>query len=149
MPDTGFRESAPRPSAVAPAAGLARATRILVVEDEPDIGGLIAHALERDGQTSVELVPTGDAALAAIAERPPDVVVLDLNLPRLDGYGVLSQLRSRRHTANLPVLVLTADGDEESEVRVFQFGASDFLTKPFRPRALSARLKSLLRRAVS
>ena len=81
------------PPPPSPAAGLARATRILVVEDEPDIGGLIKHALERDGQTSVELVGTGDAALAAIAERPPDLVVLDLNLP------VLSRLRGVPHPA--------------------------------------------------
>ena len=86
-------------------------------------------------------------ALDEIDRAGPDVVVLDLNLPRLDGYGVLSQLRSRRHTANLPVLVLTARGDEDSEERVFEFGADDFLTKPFRPRALSARLRSLLKRA--
>ena len=75
----------------------------------------------------------------------PDVLVLDLNLPRLDGYGVLNHLRARPSTAKLPVIVLTAKGDEENEVRVFETGANDFLAKPFRPRALSARLKALLK----
>ncbi|MEY2734398.1 MAG: hypothetical protein RL340_1457 [Gemmatimonadota bacterium] len=72
--------------------------------------------------------------------------MLDLNLPRLDGYGVLSHLRARPATANLPVIVLTAKGDEESEVRVFEYGATDYLTKPFRARALSARIQAILDR---
>jgi DNA-binding response OmpR family regulator len=74
------------------------------------------------------------------------VVVLDLNLPGLDGYGVLSHLRSRPATAEVPVVVLTAKGDEDNEVRVFELGADDFLTKPFRARALSARLDLVLNR---
>ena len=98
MPETGLRESSPATAAATPWVGGSRPTRILVVEDEPDIGGLIAHALERDGQTSVELVGTGDAALAAIADRPPDVVVLDLNLPVLSGFEVCRILRARPAT---------------------------------------------------
>ncbi|PYP59601.1 MAG: hypothetical protein DMD40_02365 [Gemmatimonadetes bacterium] len=79
--------------------------------------------------------------------RPsPRTFVLDLNLPGLDGYGVLSHLRSRPATANIPVIVLTAKGDEDNEVRVFELGADDFLTKPFRARALSARLEAVLGR---
>ena len=78
---------------------------------------------------------------------PPDAVVLDLNLPRLDGYDVLARLRARPQTSSLPVIVLTAKGDEDNEVRVFELGANDFLTKPFRPRALTARLRSLLRKS--
>jgi DNA-binding response OmpR family regulator len=81
--------------------------------------------------------------LDGIDRSAPDLVVLDLNLPRLDGFGVLKHLRTRASTAMLPVLVLTAKGDEDSEVRVFECGANDFLTKPFRPRALIARLRSL------
>src|SRR5438034_1045637 len=75
-----------------------------------------------------------------------DIIVLDLNLPGLDGYGVLSHLRSRPATADIPVIVLTAKGDEDNEVRVFELGADDFLTKPFRARALSARLEAVLGR---
>jgi two-component system, OmpR family, phosphate regulon response regulator PhoB len=85
-------------------------------------------------------------ALDEIDRIAPDLVVLDLNLPRLDGYGVLSHLRARPSTQKLPVIVLTAKGDEDSEVRVFEYGASDYLTKPFRARALSARIHSLLDR---
>ena len=91
----------------------------------------------------------GVQALDAIDRSAPDLVVLDLNLPRLDGFGVLKHLRSRTSTATLPVLVLTAKGDEDSEVRVFESGANDFLTKPFRPRALIARLRSLSTRRES
>jgi two-component system alkaline phosphatase synthesis response regulator PhoP len=76
----------------------------------------------------------------------PDIIVLDLNLPGLDGYGVLSHLRSRPATAGIPVIVLTAKGDEDNEVRVFELGADDFLTKPFRARALAARLEAVLGR---
>ena len=86
-------------------------------------------------------------ALDEIDRHAPDAIVLDLNLPRLDGYQVLKHLRARPGTADLPVLVLTAREDEDSEVKVFESGANDFIAKPFRPRALSARLKALLRKA--
>src|SRR5437773_7687986 len=85
-------------------------------------------------------------ALDQIDRVGPDIIVLDLNLPGLDGYGVLSHLRSRPATADIPVIVLTAKGDEDNEVRVFELGADDFLTKPFRARALSARLEAVLGR---
>ncbi len=147
MPDIGFRDSAPRSSAAVPATGLARATRILVVEDEPDIGGLIAHALERDGQTSVELVGTGDAALAAIADRPPDVVVLDLNLPVLSGFEVCRILRGRPATRTLPIIMVTARTTEVDRVAGLDMGADDYVTKPFSLRELSARVRALLRRS--
>jgi two-component system phosphate regulon response regulator PhoB len=85
-------------------------------------------------------------ALDQVDRFNPDVVILDLNLPGLDGYGVLSQLRSRPATRDLPIMVLTAKGDEDNEVRVFELGADDFITKPFRARALSARLEAVLGR---
>ena len=88
----------------------------------------------------------GIQALDQVDKFGPDVVVLDLNLPGLDGYGVLAHLRSRPATVNVPVIVLTAKGDEDNEVRVFELGADDFLTKPFRARALSARLDAVLNR---
>jgi CheY-like chemotaxis protein len=119
--------------------------KVLLVEDEDALRRVMKDLLEREGFTVFEAAD-GVKALDEIDRAGPDIVVLDLNLPRLDGYGVLSHLRSRPATANLPVIVLTAKGDEDSEVRVFEYGASDYLTKPFRPRALSARLHSLLGR---
>jgi type II secretory ATPase GspE/PulE/Tfp pilus assembly ATPase PilB-like protein/CheY-like chemotaxis protein len=121
------------------------AKKVLLVEDEEALRRVMKDLLEREGFTVFEAAD-GVYALDEIDRSAPDIVVLDLNLPRLDGYGVLSHLRSRPATANLPVIVLTAKGDEDSEVRVFEYGASDYLTKPFRPRALSARLHSLLSR---
>ncbi|MCE2942959.1 MAG: response regulator, partial [Gemmatimonadetes bacterium] len=119
--------------------------RVLLVEDEEALRRVVKDLLEREGFVVSEAAD-GVGALDEIDRSAPDIVVLDLNLPRLDGYGVLSHLRARQATANLPVLVLTAKGDEDSEVRVFEFGANDYLTKPFRPRALSARLHALLKR---
>jgi type II secretory ATPase GspE/PulE/Tfp pilus assembly ATPase PilB-like protein/CheY-like chemotaxis protein len=119
--------------------------KVLLVEDEDALRRVLKDLLEREGFTVFEAAD-GVLALDEIDRAAPDIVVLDLNLPRLDGYGVLSHLRARPATAELPVIVLTAKGDEDSEVRVFEYGASDYLTKPFRPRALSARLHSLLGR---
>jgi type II secretory ATPase GspE/PulE/Tfp pilus assembly ATPase PilB-like protein len=122
--------------------------KVLLVEDEDALRRVVKDLLEREGFTVFEAAD-GVKALDEIDRQAPDIVVLDLNLPRLDGYGVLSHLRARPATVDLPVIVLTAKGDEDSEVRVFEYGASDYLTKPFRPRALSARLHSLLGRAKS
>lgn len=116
--------------------------RVLLVEDEAPLRGVLRDLLEREGYAVIEAAD-GVQALDGIDRSAPDLVVLDLNLPRLDGFGVLKHLRTRASTAALPVLVLTAKGDEDSEVRVFECGANDFLTKPFRPRALIARLRSL------
>jgi type II secretory ATPase GspE/PulE/Tfp pilus assembly ATPase PilB-like protein len=120
---------------------------VLIVEDEEPLRRVLRDLLERDGFHVLE-ANNGVQALDQIDRGAPDVVVLDLNLPQLDGFGVLSRLRSRPATAHLPVIILTAQGDEDSEVRVLEGGADDFLTKPFRPRALSARLHTLLNRKV-
>lgn len=117
---------------------------VLLVEDEDSLRLVLRDLLERDGFTVLEAAD-GIAALDEIDRQPPDAVVLDLNLPRLDGYAVLTRLRARPATFALPVIVLTAKSDEDNEVRVFELGANDFLTKPFRPRALTARLRALLR----
>jgi len=115
------------------------------VDDEDQLRRVMRDLLERDGYDVIEAAD-GVEALDQVDRHGPDIIVLDLNLPGLDGYGVLSHLRSRRVTQNIPVVVLTARGDEENEVRVFEFGADDFLSKPFRARALSARLDAVLRR---
>jgi type II secretory ATPase GspE/PulE/Tfp pilus assembly ATPase PilB-like protein len=120
---------------------------VLIVEDEEPLRRVLRDLLERDGFHVLE-ASNGVQALDQIDRGAPDVVVLDLNLPQLDGFGVLSRLRSRPATMHLPVIILTAQGDEDSEVRVLEGGADDFLTKPFRPRALSARLHTLLNRKV-
>ena len=101
--------------------------------------------LARDGFDVLE-ARTGVEALDQVDQHAPDIIVLDLNLPGMDGYSVLSELRSRTATRRIPVIVLTAKGDEDNEVRVFELGADDFLSKPFRARALSKRLEVVLAR---
>lgn len=119
--------------------------KVLLVDDEDQLRRVMRDLLERDGYAVTE-ARDGVEALDQIDRHAPDIIVLDLNLPGLDGFGVLSHLRSRPSTANVPVVVLTAQGDEENEVRVFEMGADDFLSKPFRARALSARLHAVLGR---
>jgi type II secretory ATPase GspE/PulE/Tfp pilus assembly ATPase PilB-like protein/ActR/RegA family two-component response regulator len=119
--------------------------KVLLVDDEDQLRRVMRDLLERDGYVVTE-ARDGVEALDQIDRHAPDIIVLDLNLPGLDGYGVLSHLRSRPATAGIPVVVLTAQGDEDNEVRVFEMGADDFLSKPFRARALSARLRAVLGR---
>jgi len=119
--------------------------KVLLVDDEDQLRRVMKDLLERDGYIVAE-ARDGVQALDQVDRFGPDAIVLDLNLPGLDGYGVLSHLRSRPATAEVPVIVLTAKGDEDNEVRVFELGADDFLTKPFRARALSARLDVVLNR---
>ncbi|GIW52516.1 MAG: hypothetical protein KatS3mg081_1871 [Gemmatimonadales bacterium] len=121
------------------------AAKVLLVDDEDMLRRVMKDLLEREGYQVIE-AKDGVEALDQVDRHAPDIIVLDLNLPGLDGYGVLSHLRSRPATAHIPVVVLTARGDEESEVKVFELGADDFLSKPFRARALSARLAAVLNR---
>ncbi len=125
-------------------ASVALAT-VLLVDDEDTLRKVMKDLLVRDGY-KVEEARTGAEALDQVDRHAPDIIVLDLNLPGMDGYSVLSQLRSRPATARIPVVVLTAKGDEDNEVRVFELGADDFLTKPFRAKALSKRLEVVLAR---
>src|SRR5213596_1176008 len=136
-------EEPPRPRVSGPHGELA--VKVLLVDDEDSLRKVMRDLLERDGY-SVSEARDGVQALDQIDRVGPDIIVLDLNLPGLDGYGVLSHLRSRPATASIPVIVLTAKGDEDNEVRVFELGADDFVTKPFRARALSARLEAVLGR---
>jgi len=123
----------------------ALACKVLLVDDEDSLRKVVKDLLERDGYIVSE-ARDGVQALDQVDRVGPDIIVLDLNMPGLDGYGVLSHLRSRPATADIPVIVLTAKSDEDNEVRVFELGADDFLTKPFRARALSARLEAVLGR---
>jgi CheY-like chemotaxis protein len=122
-----------------------RGIRVLLVDDEDSLRKVMKDLLVRDGY-EVQEARTGAEALDQVDRHAPDIVVLDLNLPGKDGYSVLSELRARPATARLPVIVLTAKGDEDNEVRVFELGADDFLSKPFRAKALSKRLEVVLGR---
>ena len=129
----------------APAAARGAGTCVLLVEDEEQLRRVMKDLLEREGYTVAE-ARDGVQALDQVDRFAPDVIILDLNLPGIDGYNVLTQLRSRPATRAIPVVVLTAKGDEDNEVRVFELGADDFITKPFRAKALSARLEAVLGR---
>jgi DNA-binding response OmpR family regulator len=128
------------------AAGTTAPTRILVVEDEGDISALIKHTLEKSGGLEVDIAESGDAALKAISERVPDLLVLDLNLPVLSGLEVCRILRARPGTAHLPIIMLTARTSETDRVTGLDVGADDYITKPFSLRELTARVRAILRR---
>jgi DNA-binding response OmpR family regulator len=125
---------------------MATPPRILVVEDETDIAQLIKHTLERAGDASVDVVASGDAALKAVGEAPPDLLILDLNLPVVDGTEVCRLLRARPATASLPIIMLTARTGETDRVSGLDLGADDYVTKPFSLRELAARVRAVLRR---
>jgi DNA-binding response OmpR family regulator len=120
--------------------------RVLIVEDEQDIAGLIKHTLERGGDAEAAIVASGEAALKAVNERPPDLVILDLNLPVLSGLDVCRILRSRADAKSLPIIMLTARTGENDRVTGLDQGADDYVTKPFSLRELRSRVRAVLRR---
>ena len=120
--------------------------RVLIVEDEQDIAGLIKHTLERGGETEAHIVGSGDAALKAVTERPPDLIILDLNLPVVGGLEVCRILRSRADIPHVPIIMLTARTSEDDRVFGLDQGADDYVTKPFSLRELIARVHAVLRR---
>jgi DNA-binding response OmpR family regulator len=119
--------------------------RVLVVEDSADIADLLRHYLERAGH-AVTRLGSGRDVLPAARRSPPELVVLDLMLPDLDGITVCQQLRAEPATAAVPILMLTARGEEADRVRGLEIGADDYVTKPFSPKELVARVNALLRR---
>jgi two-component system alkaline phosphatase synthesis response regulator PhoP len=122
--------------------------KILVVEDEPDIRELVRYNLEQSGFRVVEATE-GEEALRKVSEEKPALVILDLMLPQGDGLEVCRLLRGRRETADLPIVMLTAKAGEVDRVLGLEFGADDYVTKPFSPRELVARVRAVLRRAES
>lgn len=128
---------------------LAGRGRILVAEAETPLRGALRDLLDREGFDVME-AGDGVSALELVDRGAPDLVLLDLTLPALDGHAVLARLRGRVESRQLPVIVLAAEGggdeDEDAEVRTFELGGDDFLPRPFRPRALIARIRALLRR---
>jgi DNA-binding response OmpR family regulator len=119
-----------------------RPDRILVVDDEERIRSLIASYLRQEG-FQVDGVATGEEAVGAVRARPPDLVVLDVRLPGIDGFEALRQIR---RSSGVYVIMLTARTDETDKIVGLEVGADDYLTKPFSPRELTARVKAVLRR---
>lgn len=118
---------------------------ILVVEDEEAIATLLKYNLEREG-FRVALAKDGEEALIALKEHKPDVVVLDWMLPQLSGIEVCRQMRRNADTKNIPVIMLSARGEEDDRIRGLDCGADDYVVKPFSPSELIARIRAVLRR---
>jgi DNA-binding response OmpR family regulator len=121
-------------------------TRILLVEDDADIALSLRTKLEREGGYDVEVVGDGPSGLARATEAPPELVVLDVNLPGMDGFEVCRRLRKAPATAAVPVIMLTARIGEDDRVRGLDLGADDYITKPFSPKEALARVRAVLRR---
>jgi DNA-binding response OmpR family regulator len=121
-------------------------TRILVAEDDPDIGNLLDHYLKKAGFTAT-VVTSGRDVMPHLKREAPDLVVLDLMLPGLDGLEVCRAIRADSHSAAIPIIMLTAKGEESDRIVGLELGADDYITKPFSPNEVVARIRALLRRA--
>lgn len=120
--------------------------RILVIEDDKDIVELVRYNLEKDG-FQVAACADGATGLAQVRKSPPDLLILDLMLPKLSGLEICKEIRKDVSLNRLPVLILTAKGEEADRVVGLELGADDYVTKPFSPRELAMRVRSVLRRA--
>ena len=116
---------------------------VLVADDDPDILALVRFRLERDGY-EVLSAPDGETALDLALDRTPDLAVLDVMMPRLDGYEVTRRLREHGPTTGIPIILLTARVQEPDLERGFEAGADDYVTKPFSPQALGERIQAAL-----
>ncbi len=121
-------------------------TRILIVEDDPDIAELVARFLDKAGFVT-DRAASGREALQAIAAKPPELLVLDLMLPHVDGLEICRLVRANEVTAAIPIIMLTARAEESERIVGLELGADDYLAKPFSPNELVARVRALLRRA--
>jgi DNA-binding response OmpR family regulator len=121
-------------------------TRILIVEDDRDIAELVERYLQKAG-FATEILASGRDALKAVSERPPDLLILDLMLPQVDGLEICRAVRGNPKTAAVPVIMLTARAEESERIVGLEIGADDYLAKPFSPNELVARVRALLRRA--
>ncbi len=120
--------------------------RVLVVEDEQDLQDLLRYNLSREGM-DVICADSGEKALEIARQKLPDLILLDLMLPGVDGLNVCRTLKNEGATANIPVVMLTAKGEEADIVVGLELGADDYIPKPFSPRVLMARIKAVLRRS--
>jgi len=118
---------------------------ILVVEDEADLVTMLRYNLEAAG-FRVATAGDGEAAQLALAETPPDLMLLDWMLPKVSGLELCRQIRRRPETRNLPIIMLTARGEENDRIRGLESGADDYVAKPFSPSELNARIRAVLRR---
>jgi DNA-binding response OmpR family regulator len=121
--------------------------RILVIEDDPDIALSLRLKLERDGGFAVVTAHDGATGLRQAVDRPPDLILLDVNLPGMDGFEVCRHLRKDPATAQTPVIMLTARIGESDRVAGLDLGADDYITKPFSPKEALARVRAVLRRS--
>jgi two-component system, OmpR family, phosphate regulon response regulator PhoB len=119
--------------------------RILLIEDEPDIAEVLEYNLEKEG-FEVEVARRGDAGLEAIRREAPDLVLLDLMLPGIDGLELTRMLKRDTATSRLPIVMLTARGEELDRIVGLELGADDYISKPFSPREVVLRVKAVLRR---
>jgi DNA-binding response OmpR family regulator len=122
---------------------------VLIVEDDADIAELMSYTLRKAGYNTEHVLTGPDALSRARAPNPLDAIVLDVMLPGLDGLQVCRTLRSEAATAAMPIIMVTARGDEADRVAGLDIGADDYLTKPFSPRELAARVRALLRRSAT
>jgi two-component system phosphate regulon response regulator PhoB len=120
--------------------------RVLLIEDDRDIVELVRYNLEREG-FQVTAATDGTSGLTQVRKSPPDILLLDLMLPKLSGLEICKEIRRNQALNRLPILMLTARGEEADRVVGLEMGADDYVTKPFSPRELVARVKALLRRA--
>jgi len=121
---------------------------ILVVDDEPDIQELLRYNLRKEGY-EVTCVGSGETALETVRAAPPDLILLDLMLPGLGGLDCCRVLKSDASTQHIPVVMITARGEDSDVVAGLDLGADDYVTKPFSPRVVTARIKAVLRRHAS
>src|SRR5215510_13601768 len=119
--------------------------RVLIVDDDPDIQRLVSYNLSEAG-FEVTAAASGRKALESVQKQPPDLVILDLMLPDIDGMEVCRTLRQREGSRRIPIVMLTARGEEIDRVIGFELGADDYVSKPFSPRELVLRVKSIFRR---
>jgi two-component system, OmpR family, alkaline phosphatase synthesis response regulator PhoP len=120
-------------------------TRILVAEDDPDIASLLAHYLRKAG-FEADIVASGREVVPRIRKTPPDLLLLDLMLPGIDGLEVCRAVRADQTTASIPIIMVTAKGEESDRIVGLELGADDYITKPFSPGEVVARVRALLRR---
>ncbi|MEC7868401.1 MAG: response regulator [Candidatus Poribacteria bacterium] len=123
-------------------------SKVLIVEDDPDIVDILSYNLKQ-ADLKVKSVPDGSSALAEVKRRLPDLILLDLMLPKVDGLEVFRLLKSEPGTKNVPIIMITAKGEEVDRIVGLELGADDYITKPFSPREVVLRVRSVLKRSVA